>query len=83
MTPTTPPNEGRNPTVETTNARLSVIEQTWQSASAGERRGYLVELAEMAVTLEQVTGAQAENAQWLIRRLQRVMRHINDDTSHH
>ena len=83
MTPTTPTSEGRDPTFETANARLSVIEQTWQGASAGERRGYLVELAEMAVTLEQGIGAQAENAQWLTRRLQRVMRHINDDTSHH
>lgn len=81
MTPTTPRNEGRDPTVDTMNAKLSAIEQTWQGASAAERRDYLDELAEMAVTLQQVTGAQAANAQWLTRRLHRVIRHINDDTS--
>ena len=56
-------------TVEAANVRLSVIEQTWQAASAEERLGYLDELAAMAGTLGQVTGPQAENAAWLTRRL--------------
>jgi hypothetical protein len=70
-------------TVEAANARLSVIEQTWQAASAAERLGYLKELAEMAGTLGQVTGPQAENAQWLTRRVHRVVRHINHDPGQH
>ena len=40
--------EGDDMTVDAVNVRLSVIEQTWQVASASERRGYLDELAEMA-----------------------------------
>jgi hypothetical protein len=56
---------------------LSVIEQTWETASAAERLGYLDELAEIAGTLKHVTGPQAEDAQWLTRRLHRVVRHIN------
>ena len=64
-------------TVDAMNVRLSEIEQTWQAASASERLGYLDELAEMAGTLEQVTGPQAEEAQWLTRRLHRVVRHIH------
>ena len=70
-------------TVEAANVRLSVIEQTWQAASAAERLNYLEELAEMAHTLGQVTGAQAENAQWLTRRIHRVVRHINHDPGQH
>jgi hypothetical protein len=66
-------------TVDAANVRLSVIEQAWQASSATERLGYLDELAEMADTLGQITGAQAENAQWLTRRIQRVVRHINHD----
>ena len=68
-------------TVDAMNVRLSVIEQTWQAASASDRLGYLDELAEMAGTLEHVTGPQAEDAQWLTRRLHRVVRHINQDPS--
>lgn len=64
-------------TVDAVNVRLSEIEQTWQTASASKRLGYLNELAEMAGALEQVTGPQAEDAQWLTRRLHRVIRHIN------
>jgi hypothetical protein len=66
-------------TVDVVNVRLSEIEQTWQAASASERLGYLDELAEMAGALELVTGSQAEDAQWLTRRLRRVVRHINQD----
>jgi hypothetical protein len=66
-------------TVDAVNVRLSVIEQTWQAASASERLVYLDELAEMADTLELVTGPNAEDAQWLTRRLHRVVRHINRD----
>jgi hypothetical protein len=66
-------------TVDAMNVRLSEIEQTWQAASTSERLGYLDELAEMAGTLELVTGPQAEDAQWLTRRLHRVVRHINQD----
>ena len=70
-------------TVEAANVRLSVIEQTWQAASAAERLGYLDELAAMAGTLGQVTGPQAENAEWLTRRLHRVVRHITHDPGQH
>ena len=70
-------------TVEAANVRLSVIEQTWQAASAAERLGYLDELAAMAGTLGQVTGPQAENAEWLTRRLHRVVRHITHDPGPH
>jgi hypothetical protein len=66
-------------TVDAVNVRLSVIEQTWQAASAPERLGYLNELAEMAGTLEHLTGPQADDVQWLTRRLHRVIRHINQD----
>ena len=66
-------------TVDAVNVRLSEIEQAWQAASASERLGYLDELAEMAGTLEQVTGPRAEDAQWSTRRLHRVIRHINQD----
>ncbi len=71
--------EGDDMTVEAANVRLSVIEQTWQAASAEERLGYLDELAAMAGILGQVTGPQAENAEWLTRRLHRVVRHITHD----
>jgi hypothetical protein len=70
-------------TVQAANARLSVIEQSWQEASNAERLGYLDELTEMARILEQVTGPQAEHAQWLIRRVHRVVRHINHDPGPH
>ena len=66
-------------TVDAVNVRLSVIEQTWQAASASERMVDLDDLAEMAGTLELVTGPNAEDAQWLTRRLHRVVRHINQD----
>jgi hypothetical protein len=75
--------EGDDMTVEAANVRLSVIEQTWQAASAEERLGYLDELAAMAGTLGQVTGPQAENAEWLTRRLHRVVRHITHDPGQH
>jgi hypothetical protein len=75
--------EGDDMTVEAANVRLSVIEQTWQAASAEERLGYLDELAAMVCTLGQVTGPQAENAEWLTRRLQRVVRHITHDPGQH
>jgi len=66
-------------TVDAANARLSAIEQTWQAASNAERLGYLNELTEMARDLEQITGAQAEDAHWLTRRVHRVVRHMNHD----
>ena len=69
-------------TVDAVNVRLSVIEQTWQVASAPERLGYLDELAEMAGAHELVTGPQAADAQSLTRRLCRVVRHINQDPAY-
>jgi hypothetical protein len=69
---------GGEMTLEAANVRLSVIEQTWQGASGAERLDYLEELAEMVGTLGQVTGPEAEHAQWLTRRVQRVVRHINN-----
>ena len=59
-----------------------LIEQTWQAASAAERPGYLDELTGMAGALEHLTGPQVEDAQWLTRRLHRVIRHINQDGQH-
>ncbi len=70
-------------TVEAANVRLSVIEQTWQAASAEERLGYLDELAAMAGTPRAGHGTARENAEWLTRRLHRVVRHITHDPGPH
>lgn len=63
--------------VETMSRRLSVIEQTWKEGSSTERTGYVEELAVISTGLEKVTGPEAERAEWLTRRLNRVVRNIN------
>ena len=63
--------------VETMSRRLSVIEQTWKEGSPTECTGYVEELAVISTGLGQVTGPEAERAEWLTRRLNRVVRNIN------
>ena len=62
--------------VETMSRRISVIEQTWKDASRTGRDGYVEELSEISNGLGHVTGPEAERAQWLTRRLNRVVRNI-------
>lgn len=62
--------------VETMSRRISVIEQTWKDASPVGREGYVVELSEISTGLGNVTGPEAERADWLQRRLNRVVRNI-------
>jgi len=62
--------------VETMSRRISVIEQTWKDASQVGRDGYVEELSEISTGLGHVTGPEAERAQWLTRRLNRVVRNI-------
>lgn len=62
--------------VETMSRRISVIEQTWKDASQVGRAGYVEELSEISNGLGNVTGPEAERAEWLTRRLNRVVRHI-------
>ena len=66
-------------TVEAANARLSVIEETWQRAPEPERMRDLEELAEISRDLDRLTAERAANAEWLTRRLNRVVRHIKQD----
>ena len=63
--------------VETMSRRLSVIEQTWKEANKTGRDGYVEELAVISTGLGHVTGPEAERAEWLTRRLNRVVRNIN------
>jgi len=63
--------------VETMSRRISTIEQTWKDASVGGRAGYVEELSEISTGLGNITGPEAERAQWLTRRLNRVVRNID------
>ncbi len=63
--------------VETMSRRISTIEQTWKDASEVGRNGYVEELSQMSTGLGQVTGPEAERAEWLTRRLNRVVRNID------
>lgn len=62
--------------VETMSRRISIIEQTWKDASQDGRAGYVEELTEISTGLGNVTGPEAERAEWLTRRLNRVVRNI-------
>ena len=64
--------------VETMSRRISVIERTWSEAPTGARAGLADELGEISTSQGQVTGAEAERAEWLTRRLQRVLRKMGD-----
>ncbi len=64
-------------TVETMSRRISVIEQTWKDASQVGRAGYVDELSGISTDLNAVTGPEAERAEWLTRRLNRVVRNID------
>jgi hypothetical protein len=64
--------------VETMSRRISVIERTWPDATTGVRAGYVDELDEISTCLGRVTGAEAERAEWLTRRLNRVLRKMGD-----
>ena len=63
--------------VETMSRRISVIEQTWKDATVVGRAGYVDELSEISTGLGHITGPEAERAQWLTRRLNRVVRNID------
>lgn len=67
--------------VETMSRRISFIERTWQTAAVETRAGYVEELNEISSGLGRVTGAEAERAEWLTRRLHRVVRRIGDSSS--
>ena len=63
--------------VETMSRRISTIEQTWKDATQDGREGYVEELSQISTGLESVTGPEAERAEWLTRRLNRVVRNID------
>ncbi|MGS0683665.1 hypothetical protein ACVBEQ_00685 [Nakamurella sp. GG22] len=63
--------------VETMSRRISTIEQTWKDATQVGREGYVEELSEISTGLGSVTGPEAERAEWLTRRLNRVVRNID------
>ncbi len=63
--------------VETMSRRISTIEQTWKDATQVGRAGYVEELSQISVGLVHVTGPEAERAEWLNRRLNRVVRNID------
>jgi hypothetical protein len=67
--------------VETMSRRISFIERSWQDAAVETRAGYVDELNEISSGLGRVTGAEAERAEWLTRRLHRVVRKIGDTDS--
>ncbi len=62
--------------VETMSRRISTIEQTWKDANPTGRAGYIEELSEISTGLLAVTGVEAERADWLSRRVNRVVRNI-------
>lgn len=64
--------------VETMSRRISVIERTWQDATMETCAGYVEELGEISSCLGRITGPEAERAEWLTRRLNRVVRKIGD-----
>lgn len=63
--------------VETMSRRISTIEQSWKDASVTGRAGLVEELTTISDGLGHVTGPEAERAQWLTRRLNRVVRNID------
>ncbi len=62
--------------VETMSRRISTIEQTWKNANETGRAGYIEELTEISTGLRAVTGVEAERADWLSRRVNRMVRNI-------
>ena len=62
--------------VETMSRRISIIEQTWKDAPQAGRADYVEELAVISTGLMSVTGPEAERAEWLSRRVNRVVRNI-------
>ncbi len=64
--------------VETMSRRISVIERTWPDATTGGRASLVDELGQICTCLGRVTGAEAERAEWLTRRLRRVVRKIGE-----
>ena len=62
--------------VETMSRRISTIEQTWKDATQTGRAGYIEELSEISTGLQAVTGVEAERADWLTRRVNRMVRNI-------
>lgn len=62
--------------VETMSRRISVIEQTWKDQTTVGRAGYVDELSKISTGLGHITGPEAERAEWLTRRLNRVVRNI-------
>lgn len=69
--------------VETMSRRISFIERTWQDAEVGTREGYVDELGEISSGLGRITGAEAERAEWLNRRANRVARKMREiDVTH-
>lgn len=63
--------------VETMSRRISTIEQSWKDATQVGREGYVEELSAISTGLGSVTGPEAERAEWLTRRLNRVVRNID------
>ncbi len=64
--------------VETMSRRISIIERAWPDATTGVRAGFIDELGQISSCLRTVTGAEAERAEWLTRRLYRVIRKIGE-----
>jgi len=64
-------------TLEAMNKRFRVIEDEWAVGSPAEQDEFLAELDGMTRELAQVTGAEAEKAQWLRRTVDRLSRNIS------
>jgi hypothetical protein len=64
--------------VEIMSRRISFIERTWQEAEVGTRKGYVDELGVISSGLGRITGAEAERAEWLTRRADRVVRKMQE-----
>lgn len=64
--------------VETMSRRISVIERAWPEATTGVRADFVDELGQISSSLRTITGAEAERAEWLTRRLHRVIRKIGE-----
>ena len=62
--------------VETMSRRISTIEQTWKDATETGRADYIEELSTISTGLLEVTGVEAERANWLSRRVNRMVRSI-------
>jgi hypothetical protein len=63
--------------VETMSRRISIIEQSWRDEPQAARAGLVEELSQISTGLGHVTGPEAERAEWLTRRLNRVVRNIS------